>query len=93
MHVKVHLKTAAGAAWTIPQFMPLKAEYKLSAAQDASEALLSGFHVAVFIDCFRGASRTLKIEHFPRNLITYHKHEIIILYVYYTSIAEMLIFG
>jgi len=61
MHVKVHLNTALGTGRTLLQFMPCKAENKLSSAQNASEALLSIIDMAVFIDRFRSTRWTGEI--------------------------------
>jgi hypothetical protein len=61
MHVKVHLEAALGTGWTFLQFMPCKAENKLSSTQNASETLLSVIDMAIFIDSIRGARRTCEI--------------------------------
>jgi hypothetical protein len=61
MHVKVHLEAALGTGWTLLQFMPRKAENKLSSTQNASKTLLSVIDMAVFINRFRGARRTGEI--------------------------------
>jgi len=61
MHVKMHLEAALGTGWTLLQFMPRKAENKLSSTQNASETLLSVIDMAIFIDSIRGARRTGEI--------------------------------
>ena len=94
MHVEMHLQTAFGANWTIPQFLFRKAENKLSSAQNASEALLSVIDMAVFINRFRGASRTGEIVCFLGHFYNLHKVskliKLIIPIHYFTRITGML---
>jgi len=50
MHVQVHFKAAGGTGWTASNFMFHDTEHKLSSAHDASEALFSGFYMAIAVN-------------------------------------------
>jgi len=94
MHVKVHLEAALWTGWTLLQFMPRKAENKLSSAQNASETLLSVIDMAVFIDRFRSARRAGEIVWFLSHFFNLHNVSKLIKQIipthYFTRITGML---